>query len=130
MRMRLALASCLLVSSCGIQSFDVDEGAVVDGAAQAVRRWPEVRAIVDRLDVFGLDARELQRSCRVTPASRVEGCAAWPGSVAARARIYVLAGLSADETAAVVEHELQHLRPSVWALPDACASHAPSCWEG
>jgi hypothetical protein len=59
---------------------------------------------------------------------RVEGCALWPGSAFSRARIYVDDD-DVGEVAALVEHELQHLRPSVWALPDACGDHRPECWE-
>ena len=123
----VVLASCAGPSAWGLRTFDVDDDAVAVGAAAAVARWPEVAPIVDRLDVFGIPRGDLRFECRRPDLRVVEGCALRPGSALSRARIYVAA--DANDVAAIVEHELQHLRPSVWALPDACGDHRPACWE-
>lgn len=121
--------SCGGPSSWGLRCApDLDCLAVREGAADAVRRWPEVAPIVNRLDVDSAPPDSIARVCRRPDLRRVESCAVQPGSGLARARIVVVTGAGA-ETPALVEHEIQHLRPSVWALPDACADHRPACWE-
>jgi hypothetical protein len=126
-------AACAVIAlacaSWGLRSFDIDDDAVVIGATAAAERWPEVAPIVDRLDVFGYPRARLATACRAPETVIVEGCALWPGSELARGRILVANDVDVVEIAAIVEHELQHLRPSVWALDDACGDHRAECWE-
>lgn len=108
----------------------VDDG-VGDVVTRAVKVWPDAAAVVDNgVDVFCVSPERLESPgiCGRSPAKRIESCAAWPGTdfPGSRARIYASTKESAK---AVVAHELQHLRPSVWALPDACAKHTAPCWS-
>lgn len=123
MSARVALL-LLLASACEptrvYGACDVD--AVVDAVDDALVRWPDLKRTAVPLMVLCQAPRKLATTCRSEAA---ESCALWGASLGHPARI-ALREHAGDETAALVEHELQHLRPG---LPDMCRTHSPDCWE-
>lgn len=110
----IRLGGVLLLCSCGLQSYGLDTVAVRRGADLAIAADGEAaRVIVDRLDVFGVPLDEMPARCRLPEyadgvgADILEGCAAWPGSFFARARVYV--ATDRDDCAEIVAHEIAHL---------------------
>lgn len=114
MRIAVVVALVGLCSCVGLQSYDLDAVEVRRGADLAIAEHGEpAQTIVDRLDVFGVPLAEMPRRCGLPEygdgidADILEGCAMWPGSLFARARIYV--ATDRDDTAAIVDHEIAHL---------------------
>lgn len=131
MRLLLLVSGFGLVLACsGPAIFGCDDGAEADveaGLASAASRWPDVADVVERLEVYCGATLTDHGVCGRAKAKDVEGCAAWPGTAWAPGRIYVDG--KADDVGAIAEHQVQHLRPRVWALDDACADHRSSCWD-
>jgi hypothetical protein len=100
----------LLLTSCGLQSFDLDEAKVRRGCVLAEAEDARAGPICDRLDAFGVPVDDMPATCGLPQYRRLEGCAMWPGRpwpLYSRARIYVAIGQ--DDEVAIVRHEVLNL---------------------
>jgi hypothetical protein len=124
----LTLLFLVFASSCGVRTFDCENG--VDGLDMAVEFMsPYAETTTNWLDIF-CDTEESLSSitkCGRSPAAHVEACLMWAGGPGGAARIYVS---QEEDTALSVCHELGHARPVVWNTESGCPTHTADCgWD-
>lgn len=129
----ILLLSTAFAGCSKTEVYNCTVGADVEQAlALAAEQWPDVRDVVDRMDVFCVDKPSLDSvtHCGMSTVRRetMTSCAMWPGtSPAYRGRMYIL---DTEDAAKHSIHEIHHFRPRVWNTDGGCQSHLPSCgWD-
>lgn len=97
----------LLLTSCGLRTFDIDRALVVEGANLAIAEDARAQPIVDNLEVMGRPLADMRRVCRRLDLRKVEGCAVHRGTFPYPSRIYVANDV--DDIVAITRHEVINL---------------------
>jgi len=97
----------LLLTSCGLQTFDIDRALVVEGVDVAIAEDARARPIVDNLEVMGWPVADMRHKCRRLDLSKVEGCALHKGSWPYPSRIFVANDV--DDIVEITTHEVLNL---------------------
>lgn len=127
--MKHALVAMVLLASCahGPHVIDGSDVGVREAVSRSVARWPEVRDVAERLDVFVVTQEQIEspsRCGRAAARHRMTSCLMWLGSAVAPARMYVVEG---EPVGPHVEHGLQHVHLRLLDKTNDCASHSPAC---